>query len=264
MTSDRIVVIGLDGARGEALREAATPNIDALVTEGAVTYAARTVMPSISFPAWGSMFHGVGPEKHQLSPETPCTEDDPWPSFFKAARQQRPGLTCASFSCWNMINKHMIEDSCDCRFASMPDEQLVDLAVPYIQRHMPDMLFVQLDFIDHAGHAHGYQTPEYLEQITKTDRHVGQLVNALRSAGLFETTLLVVLSDHGGVEKMHGSDDPDCMNIFWACRGHGIAMGVELDSDLNIMDTAAVVMRALGLDAPEGWDAKVPEGLFTA
>ena len=60
----------------------------------------------------------------------------------------------------------------------------------------------------------------------------------------------------------HGRDDADCMEVLWGGRGPGIAKGVELGGDVNIMDTAAVVARALGLSAPAGWDAKVPVGVF--
>ena len=42
----RVFVIGLDGARGEAVREAYTPNIDAVLCEGVVTCAATTVSRS--------------------------------------------------------------------------------------------------------------------------------------------------------------------------------------------------------------------------
>ena len=264
MVCRRAFVIGLDGARGEGVREAATPNIDALIADGVVTYSAKTVLPSVSFPAWGSMFHGVGPEKHQLGAERPCPEDTAWPSFIKVAQQQKPGLLCASFSCWDMINKHIIEGSCGCRLASMPDPELAEMAVHYIRNYPPDVFFMQLDFIDHAGHAHGYRTPEYLDQITATDALVGQLADALRETDILDESVVLILSDHGGEGKLHGSDHPDCLNIFWACRGPGIAKGVELDGSVDIMDTAAVVAHALGLEPPDGWDAKVPNGVFVS
>ena len=155
-----------------------------------------------------------------------------------------------------------MEASCECHCASMPDPELVAAAADYIRNNPPDLLFMQLDFIDGAGHSHGYGSPEYLEQISATDNLVGKMLGAIQDAGVFDESLIILLSDHGGEGKSHGSDHPDCVNIFWACRGPGVKNGMELGSELNIMDTAAVVVHALGLSAPGGWDAKIPEGIF--
>lgn len=57
--SERIFIIGLDGAIGWAVQKANTPNIDKALARGAITYNATTVFPSASFEAWGAMFHGV-------------------------------------------------------------------------------------------------------------------------------------------------------------------------------------------------------------
>jgi len=259
---ERVFVIGLDGAIGRTVREAETPNIDELLGDGVVNYSARTVLPSASFEAWGAMFHGVGPEKHRLGGSQPCPEDTSWSSFMKVAKQRNPEIRCASFSCWEPINTNIIELSCDCHCVSMPDPQLTEAAAEYIRKSPPDLYFMQLDFIDGAGHSHGYDSQEYLDQINATDALLGEVVDAIRDAGVFDESLIITLSDHGGNGTSHGGDHPDCMNIFWGCRGSGVKSGVELDGEINIMDTAAIVAHALDLPAPAGWDAKIPDGIF--
>jgi len=144
----------------------------------------------------------------------------------------------------------------------MPDPQLAAAAADYIRSQPPDAYFMQLDFIDGAGHSHGYGTQKYLEQITATDEHAGIVLDAIRDAGIFDESLIVLLSDHGGEGTSHGSAHPDCTTIFWACCGQGVARGVELESEVNIMDTAAVITCALGLPTPDSWDAKIPDGVF--
>jgi len=144
----------------------------------------------------------------------------------------------------------------------MPDPQLVAAAAGYIRAGPPEIFFLHLDFVDGAGHSHGYGTREYIEQITATDALVGHVLDAIRDAGVFEESLIVLLSDHGGEGTSHGSDHPDCMTIFWGCRGPGVRQGIELNGEVHIMDTAAVVAEAMGLAAPKGWDAKIPEGIF--
>ena len=60
--SQRVFVIGIDGAIGSSVRRASTPRIDDLLAGGVVTYGGRSVFPSASYQAWGSMFHGEGDE----------------------------------------------------------------------------------------------------------------------------------------------------------------------------------------------------------
>jgi hypothetical protein len=247
---------------GRAVREAPTPHIDQILAEGAHTYLAQTVHPSSSFPAWGALLHGVGPDKHQIDAEHPSAEDVPWPSFLKLARQAWPTCDLASFSCWEPINSVIIEPSCACHRVSMPDRELVYAAASYIRTHDPKVLFMQLDHIDAAGHAYGYGSRRYIEQIARHDAYVGVVIEAIRHAGMYAESLILLTSDHGGRGRWHGNQHPDCMTIFWGCRGPGIAPGSELQ-EVNIMDTAAVVAQALGLPRPAGWEARVPRGVFS-
>ena len=261
---ERVFVIGLDGAMGSAVRKAQTPNIDALLAEGVVTYSAQTVVPSFSYQAWGAMFHGVGPQKHQINGEHPIPEEVAWPSFMKVIKKARPELSFAAFSCWKPINTHIIEASVGCHSVSLPDPELALAAADYIRESPPHVYFMQFDFIDAAGHRHGYGTDGYLEQIATTDTEVGRVVEAIEDAGVFDESLIILVSDHGGDGKRHGTDHPDCLGIIWACRGPGVRQGAELVGEVNIGDTPSVVLHAFGLPAPAGWDGSVPEGIFAS
>jgi hypothetical protein len=208
------------------------------------------------------MFHGVGPELHQIDDMHPIAENVPWPSFLKVARQAWPDCELASFSCWEPINSAIIEPSCECHLVSMPDPELVPAVVEYIRTQDPSVVFVQLDHIDAAGHRHGYGSAAYLDQIARHDLYVGAIVEAIRDAGFYEKSLILLVSDHGGHERKHGTRDPQDMTIVWGCRGPGIAGGRELDGAVNIVDTAATVARALGLSCPPAWEARVPAGVL--
>jgi len=258
----RTFVIGLDGAMGSAMRKAQTPNIDALLAEGVVSYSAQTVVPSSSYQAWGAMFHSVSPEKHRIDGEHPCGEELAWPSYMKVIQNARPELRVASFSCWNPINTNIIERSLNCHRVSLPDPALASAAAEYIRATPPDVFFMQFDFIDAAGHSHGYGTAPYLEQIERTDAEVGQVIDAIKEAGILDDSLVIVVSDHGGLDKGHGSAHPDCLTIIWGARGPKVKRGVELADRISIMDTGPVILKALGLPAPRGWDGRVPRGVF--
>ncbi|MHB1357898.1 MAG: alkaline phosphatase family protein [Anaerolineae bacterium] len=264
----RAIIIGLDGA-GNAPRDCATPCMDTVFDRGVVSYTARTSFPSSSGECWGSLFHGVGPEKHGLDNAMVGSrrypEDSPYPSFMKLARERWPDCALASFSNWAPINHGIIEGSCGCHLESMEDDALADNVVSYIGSHDPRILFVQMDHVDHAGHAYGYWTPEYYAQVRQNDALIGRILGALEARGMLQDSLVILCADHGGGgadPRSHGSADARDMTIFWGCSGPGIRRGQVITDAVNIKDTAAVVARALGLEIPAGWDCRVPEGIF--
>lgn len=257
----RAVVVGLDGAIGRCMETAETPNIDECVSRGVATFSGLSVLPSSSYEAWGSMFHGVTPDIHQLGAGSQCSEDVEWPSVVKLLRQMYPDARMASFSSWAPIHTHILERSCELHCVSKPDADLVIDASDYIRGEFPDFVFVHLDDIDAAGHASGFGSRAYLDQIKRTDELVGHLIRATQDAGTYDDTLFILLSDHGGHGTQHGSDHPDCLNIFWVCFGPSVHRGGLLET-FAIADTAAVIARGLGISRPVGWSARVPEGVF--
>ncbi|MDQ8736118.1 alkaline phosphatase family protein [Paenibacillus sp. LHD-38] len=266
----RVVFIGIDGF-GNAVKDpqANAVHIQKLMSEGAGTYEAKAMLPTISAENWGAMFHGVEPSKHKLTnaivAATPYPEKNDYPSFMKLLKQERPMIEQASFATWSPINKGIIEDSAGAfKVNGGNDETTTQKTVDYIKTEGLNArnIFVHLDEVDVAGHTHGYYTPKFYEQAQKADQYVGQIVQALEEAGLMEDTLIVLTSDHGGKGKGHGGSSPEEQTIFWAAKGKSIAPGTILSDEVRNVDTAAVVAHALRLDIPANWDAKIPAGLF--
>ena len=67
MSSQRVILFVLDGLRPDGLQQAPTPHVDCLISQGASTYTARTVMPSSTLPCHTSMFRGVTPQRHGIT-----------------------------------------------------------------------------------------------------------------------------------------------------------------------------------------------------
>lgn len=265
---ERVFIIGLDGA-GNFIKDTKTPNIHRLLENGVLTYSAQATFPTISAECWGSMLHGVTPEKHCLTNDVVASrnfpEDSPYPSVFKIVKEAWPESKLVAFSCWEPINNGIIEQSAQDYSVSKPDGDLVVEIASYIHKN-PDLklMFVQLDEPDGAGHQHGYGTKPYLDCITETDSHVGVIIEAIREAGLIDSSLIIINSDHGGGGDdpySHGSDHPQDMTVFWGCHGPGINRAAQLEGFQN-MDTAAVVLHALGIEVPEQFEAKLPQELF--
>ncbi|GAA0411514.1 alkaline phosphatase family protein [Paenibacillus motobuensis] len=268
---ERVFILGMDGA-GNFIQHTDTPNIDAFLSKGAVTYMAQAQSPTISAECWGSILHGVVPEKHGLNNEIASTQvypaDSPYPSIFKLVREAQPEAKLAAFSSWSPIVSGIIEEGFDIHKEALPDEELVGAIETYIQNNSDvKLLYMQLDDPDASGHKYGYgpDSPNYLKAITKMDDLFGRVLRAIEQQGLLEDSLVILLTDHGGggADKHdHGSDHPMDKNVFWGCVGPGVSAGTVLP-ELFIVDTAAVALQALGLELPANWDGKVPASLFS-
>ncbi|PGZ92038.1 alkaline phosphatase family protein [Bacillus sp. AFS029533] len=264
----RVVFIGIDGAgNGVKDPQANAINIKTLMSEGAGTYEAKAMMPTISGHNWGSMLHGVVPSKHGLNNDNlgnPYPEKNPYPSYMKLLKQERPMLNQASFTTWSPINKGIIEDSAGAyKVNGGNDNNTTQKTVDYIKAEGKNSrnIFVHLDEVDGAGHNYGYGSQRWYEALQKADQHVGQIVQTLEEEGLIEDTLIIITADHGGKGYGHGGSSPEEQTIFWTAKGKSLKPGTVL-SDVENIDTAAVVAHALRLDIPENWDAQLPSGLF--
>ena len=267
-----VVIVGVDGA-GTFFREASTPNLDAIFADGAVTYEAITSTPSISAQSWGSLFHGVTPEFHQLNNTITGGQaypaDSPYPSFFRVVREQMPEASLASFCNWNNINIGIIEDGLDVhKEKGNSDLNVIRAASDYVSTEVasgngaPTLLFIHLDEADGAGHSAGYGTPIHLKKIKQQDLWIRNLYDTYAELGLLEDTLFIVTTDHGGLGTSHGGDSEAEMKIMFAATGKTVEKGTI--GEMGIRDIAAIVLHALGLSAhqPETWTARVPSGLF--
>ncbi|MBQ8302681.1 MAG: alkaline phosphatase family protein [Clostridia bacterium] len=259
-----VVVIGVDGA-GSFFRNTDTPNIDAIFEKGAITYNCLTANPTISAQCWGSLLHGVTPSVHGLTNSIagshPYPTDSKFPSFFRVIRENDANATLASFSHWNSINVGIIENGIDVyKATASTDSALTDAIVAYIGQNNPTALFVQFDEADGAGHSSGYGTATQLAKITEIDAYIGQIYDAYKQKGILDETLFIVTSDHGGSGTSHGGLTDAEKYVMFAASGKTVQNG-EIQ-DIEIRDTAAIVLHALGYTAPETWTARVPSGLF--
>lgn len=125
------------------------------------------------------------------------------------------------------------------------------------------VMFVHMLGIDHAGHAHGWMSTEYIKEVGVVDRQVGVVLNALAAQGLADSTLVIVTADHGGHGKSHGSASDEDMTIPWIVAGPGVAAGRTLTSSIRIYDTTATALWVLGIPIPNDMDGHPVREAFT-
>lgn len=261
-----VALIGMDGM-GNFNRHTPTPCMDEIFKNGAVTYDALSLDPTISAQNWGAMLLGAKPAVHGLTNSIvgshPYT-NEALPSVFKKLRAADPDAYLASCSNWNPINIGIIEDGIGVDKHTAPnDAELTPIILDCVAKK-PKYLFVQFDDIDGAGHGCGYGKEGHLNKITEIDALVGQVYDAYKTAGILDETLFMVIADHGGWVRGHGGYTDGEKYIFFGAAGKGIT-----NSQIGYMtttDAAAIVLYALGLDIPaydaNGFSAQIPEGLF--
>ncbi len=269
---EHVIVVGVDGA-GAFFRNADTPCFDRIFAEGAVTYEALASNPSISAECWGSMLLGVGPEIHKLTnaivSSTPYPNDAPLPSLFRRIRQAMPEAELGSFCDWDPITFGIVESNLNVASATARDHELTPMICDYIRDKKPTFLFTQLDSVDHIGHHYGYGSETHLLQIHKVDEMVGAIAEAIRAAGIADSTLFLLIADHGGTplengHAGHGGWTDAEKYVTFAATGRSVQTGNV--GEMNIRDLAAIVLYALGIEPPafeeEGWTSQVPSALF--
>ena len=262
-----VVVIGLDGTSPNGIEHAKTPAIDELKARGAWTHRARGVMPTVSSPNWASMIMGAGPEQHGVTSNKWELDNAPFPpvakgsggmfpTMFGVLREQHPNAVIGVFHDWDGFARLLEKKAPGVLEHPNGADETVARAIAFIKDRKPELTFIHLDSVDHAGHRFGHGTPEYFEAVENADKLIGNIIAALRQAGMLDSTIVIVTADHGGVGKGHGGETLAELEIPWIIAGPGVRKGYELKNPINTYDTAATVLSVLGVKQPSVWIAK--------
>ena len=117
-TQKRVLIIGMDGTRPDALLQAKTPTFDRLIREGAFTDQANILgeryqkNDTISGPGWSSILTGVWADKHGVQDNSFKGKNyELFPHFFKRLKRQRPDAKTASLVSWGPIHEHILSEA---------------------------------------------------------------------------------------------------------------------------------------------------------
>ncbi|WP_426000508.1 alkaline phosphatase family protein [Caulobacter sp. DWR1-3-2b1] len=259
-----VIIIGVDGLSPDGVMKADTPTLRDMMKRGSWSLHARGVLPTTSGANWASIINGAGPEQHGVTsndwkvgefnfPTSVAGSGGFFPSIFQVLTDQKPEWEVGSVYEWEGFGNLYDHQFVDYDVHGKDEGETTALAVDYIKTKRPDFLFVHLDLVDHAGHAHGHGTPHYYQAVAKADQLIDRIRQATVDAGIAGETVILVTSDHGGVGKGHGGESLAELEIPWIAYGKDINPGVELDLPINTFDTAATVAWLLGAKIPYAW-----------
>ena len=251
----KVLLILVDGMRPDGLIATGHPFLKELEAHSHYTYDATAVMPSVTLPCHFSLFHSVEPQRHGILTNTYVPQVRPINGLcevLKAANKK-----CAMLYNWEELRDLSRPESiCYSRYMKMPvfgseksNQILTDDAISLIKNDITDFTFLYLGWTDEAGHDCGWMTEEYIHSIYSSMDCIERVTRALQ-----DDCLMVLLADHGGHDRCHGTDMPEDMKIPLFFYNPHLESKV-LDS-ANIIDVAPSITRAMGIAADQDWEGK--------
>ncbi|HEX9442770.1 MAG TPA: ectonucleotide pyrophosphatase/phosphodiesterase [Candidatus Binatia bacterium] len=244
----RVIIVSVDGLLPASYTAPdahglAVPTLREMVRSGAWSEGARSVFPTITYPAHTSIATGVNPGAHGIVSNLVFdplgknqqgwrwyAEDIRAPALWGAALAR--DLTAAlvwwpatvgaratalvpefwragaaeDLKLVRALSTPGILDAVAARFPgfaagltppAVRDEALTDIAVHLIESLKPHLLLLHLPRVDHEEHAAGPFSARANAATEVADREIARLIAAAKSAGVWDETALIVLSDHG-------------------------------------------------------------------
>ncbi len=226
-----VVLVSVDGLTPEAIRRlgpAGAPTFTRLADEGASTLNARTLAEeTVTLPNHTSMVTGrpvtaAGGHRVTFNEDNGSTVHVRAGTYVASAFDvvHDSGGRTALYSgkdkldlldrSWNAANGAADRtgvdngrDKIDVYRRGAPGV-LTDALIAALRTAPPDFAMLHLRGPDSVGHAQGYMSRAYVDEVAATDRLIGRLVNAIAGRpSLASSTVVVVTSDHGGLGFSH-------------------------------------------------------------
>lgn len=212
-------------------------NLRTLMNDGAYAKGVNSVFPSMTYPSHTTIVTGVQPAKHGIfynnifrpdgAKQQPYWKDQSIqvPTIWKAAKDK--GMTVASLYWpvsadapldYNIPDIGGLGDSVREQY-SLPkgfyaevkqevfggadkidhgnNQNIAKIAAYIIKKSKPELMTIHVFSVDGASHAEGRTGQRVQAAVADADAAIGIIVAALKSAGIWDQTVLMVGGDHG-------------------------------------------------------------------
>jgi arylsulfatase A-like enzyme len=279
-----VVIISIDTCRADHLScygysRRTSPNIDALGAEGIIFNHAVTSIP-VTLPAHASMLTGTYPIYHKVRDNNNYRLGSSNITLAETLREKgfKTGAIVGSFVLDSQFGLEQGFDTYEdnispgdkkfLHFNERKGVEVTELANIWLQEHRNDKFFLFLHYFDpHAP----YEPPQrfafnylpfvittrdvYDGEIAYTDHCVGRVIDKLKSLDLYDSTLIVVTSDHGEGLGQHGEKTHSyfiyhsTLHVPMIMRIPGGPGGVIINETVGLIDIVPTVCGILGVPA---------------
>lgn len=253
--SQKVILILVDGMRPDGMMQCGNPFAEKIIAKSTFSLTAQTVIPSVTLPCHMSLFHSVNPDRHGVLTNTYVPQVRPIEGIFD--RLDKFDKKCAFFYTWEELRDlgrpdHLHTAVCyNQHKQSDTDPKITDAAIQYINEEAPDFMFLYLGETDEVGgHDCGWMSEQYMKSVSKALSCVEKLQNSID-----ESYNIILLADHGGHDRSHGSDIPEDMTIPIVCCGPAFEQRKEVRG-LSIKDVAVTIAKLLEVPPAKEWEGK--------
>jgi len=250
----KVLLILMDGMRPDAIEE--IPQVIEMKKKASYTMAARTVMPSVTLPCHMSLFHSVEPSRHGTTTNTYAPQVRPIKGLCEVLLEN--GKKSAFFYGWEQLKD--ITRPASLSFAyyikgkdigwDKSNDILTDEAIKYIKNYDVDFAFLYLGEVDEVGHKYGWLSDEYMDALKRSWENAEKIISTLD-----DDYTVMIMADHGGHDRIHGTECDEDMTIPFFAMGKDFEGGKEL-ANVNIIDVAPTVLKLFGIEKDEDWEGE--------
>ena len=251
----KVILISIDGMRPDGLKACGNPYLKVLEEKCAYTYNASSMVPSVTFPCHFSMSHGVTPQRHGLITNTYVPQVRPVTGIFE--KISAAGGISAMFYGWEPLRD--IASPGTLKFATYVnaymqesgDTVLTDEAEKLINAHKPDFVFLYMVETDEkGGHDNGWMSEEYLRRISIAIDNVKRMIE-----NFGDEYSVIIMADHGGHERFHGTEMPEDMTIPLFFYGKDFTPGENIEN-ASLLEIAPTIATLMGITPDPEWEGR--------
>jgi arylsulfatase A-like enzyme/Flp pilus assembly protein TadD len=278
-----VILISIDTLRTDRLgaygsRRIHTPTIDGFAADAVLFENALTPVP-LTAPSHSTMLTGRYPITHGVRMNGSAILPDQELTLAEIARE-RGMRTAAIVSCLVLASRFGLNQGFDLYYeegiSGAPgkrglwyDERKaarsVERAVKWLHAESDQPFFLWLHLFDPH---HPFDPPEpfkgvyrdrpYDGEVVYTDRALARFMKELKSLGLYDDSLIILVGDHGESlgehnESFHATFVYDVtMHVPLIIRAPGGRRGARVKGIVSTLDIMPTAVEALGLQVPEG------------
>ena len=204
----KVLFLVVDGARGEAVRRAQAPTLQAMSDHAIYSWNSISDTLYRDATAWADLLTGVHKEKHGV---TQTDWQSAYPVFFKHIKTRMPAFRIAAFSAADSLGNRLITDADVNKTFGNNDAAVAAALQEELKVDSAGLIFGQFGGVAAAGRAYGYDASiaEYKTAILQVDTYIGDILTALKQRSTYakEDWLVVVTSGNGGPFALDPADD---------------------------------------------------------
>lgn len=260
-----VFIISFDQGNPELIRTNDLPTFHRIATEGAHTWSAYTIVPSLTLPSHTSMLTGVGPQVHQVlwNSYQPTNGLVKVPTIFSLAKER--GLKTAMFVGKEKFKHLELPGTIDELVWPQPDDDAKSVAKVFATefgKSKPNLTFIHFRDPDTAGHKYGAYAPEKVQALKDCDAALKIIKDAITAAGVLDQSVIILTADHGSHDTKdkdgktvgtHSDARSEDVMIPWIVWGKGVKKDFTVTAPVVQYDTAATALWLLKVPVPESF-----------